>query len=232
MLVLTILSHAFTGPLTPAVAEVAAGYRSARLGAKPESVIGKNRVAVGKWFDGTKQVPTEYVVWISPGLVARWLGYLARRERWPRGEVQRRWDTYRLATQGRPFFFVALSAYPRQSFVDLTPVAPAKLDTLTLDDVAIETKDRTMSGELHLVGQWRARERAIIERFTWWQVPEWAEWAAPKTLTGGDAPRYELGEWYGAWYTVRGQSSMRDAPKISLQSFEKVRTAQFSGAIR
>lgn len=227
-MIASLLVHALDGPISPPIEDVAEGMRYAGRGLSTQSVIGPNRVTVGRWFNGTRHVPVETVTWISPGLVARWLGYLARLERWKNGELQRRWDLYRLDAQGRPLFFVALSAYPKQSLLDLTDESPADTQWLALDSARIMRRSGPIDGELQPIARWRARERAVIEAFEWWQNPAWAEWARPVRIAAGEAPLFELGDWYGAWYAVRGTQRSSTVQKIVLESYGKVRTADFS----
>ncbi len=107
------LAGAFAFPGSPIDSEVRSGMDSFRRGRGIERVYGRDRAVLGRWFDGRVKRDAEFAVWISPGLVSRWLGYLGAKEKWPSGELQRRWSELKRHLDGRLVFVVLLAAYPK-----------------------------------------------------------------------------------------------------------------------
>lgn len=94
-----------------------------------ERVFMEDRVPVGKWFDGQIKRSTDEVVWISPSLVSRWLGYLNAKEKWSRDHLQQRWEAMSSRLDGRLTFIATLYALPKQEILELTEGAPTKPET-------------------------------------------------------------------------------------------------------
>ena len=90
-----------------------------------ERTMLQDRVAIGRWFDGTRRVDDEEAIWLSPAMVSRWLGWRQSREGWPDEELNRRWCLAKARLDGKMTFIVRLSSFPK---IDLWegPDAPAK----------------------------------------------------------------------------------------------------------
>jgi hypothetical protein len=116
VLIATLKPIAFE--IEPIGAEVLRGERTFLGGKGLPAVLAEDRQAVGIWFDGRARREVEDVIWVSPGLVSRWLGYLRAKEKWPDGELQSRWDKLRPVLDGRITFIVRLAALPRQDPLD------------------------------------------------------------------------------------------------------------------
>lgn len=100
------------GP-TPLPGQVVEGQRVYAQGKGIDRTLKDSRVVLGVWFDGRIKDDVESIVWISPRMASRWLGYLQAKEKWPKGEIQRRWDRIRDFVNGRMCFVVRLSAMPK-----------------------------------------------------------------------------------------------------------------------
>jgi len=100
------------GPV-PLPDQVAEGKRIYAQGKGIERTLKDSRSVIGVWFDGRVKDDVESIIWVSPGMASRWLGYLGAQEKWPKSEIQQRWDLIRRQLNGRLCFVVRLSAMPR-----------------------------------------------------------------------------------------------------------------------
>lgn len=101
--------------------QVAAGRALCAQGKGIERTLRDDRAVIGVWFDGRIKDDVESMIWISPRMASRWLGYLQEQEKetWPPGEMQRRWDAIRSFVGARLCFVVRLSAMPRLRGLDM-----------------------------------------------------------------------------------------------------------------
>lgn len=90
------------------------------------------RQSIGRWASGPVQRTVEDVLWLSPEWAARWLGYLEAKEKWPPGELERRWQEIAFQSEGRLLFVVRLSAFPRRDLFGEVqrPADPTDLEPL------------------------------------------------------------------------------------------------------
>lgn len=105
-------------PQAPIAKEVWAGVRiySQRKGL--DRLYLDDRRVVGLWFDGKRKVEADHVLWLSPSLMSRWLGYLEAAEKWPHGELEARWSSLRASLGGRLTFVIRLCSMPRVDFLE------------------------------------------------------------------------------------------------------------------
>lgn len=112
-------------PSAPLAAEVDKGVRTYSLGKGLERLYMDDRQVVGVWFDGRLHRDADHVVWISPSLMSRWLGYLDAKEKWPAGELEKRWGFLRKSLGGRMTFIVRLCALPKIDILEQEVALPA-----------------------------------------------------------------------------------------------------------
>jgi hypothetical protein len=95
-----------------------------------ERTLLEDRVAVGKWFDGKVKRDTDQVIWLSPSMVSRWLGYLNAKEKWSVSELLERWKRTARSLEGRLTFVAEFFALPkREDMLELTESGPSKPET-------------------------------------------------------------------------------------------------------
>jgi hypothetical protein len=95
-----------------------------------ERTLLEDRVAVGKWFDGKVKRDTDQVIWLSPSMVSRWLGYLNAKEKWSGSELLERWKRTARSLEGRLTFVAEFFALPkREDILELTESGPSKPET-------------------------------------------------------------------------------------------------------
>lgn len=117
-------------PEAPIQAEVRRGIEVYRKGKGLDRVLQEDRKVVGWRKSELRRFETEQVVWVSPSLVSRWLGYLWAKEKWPEQELQTRWSTLRGQLDGRLTFIVELAKLPDP------PGTPGALERLGEDPFA------------------------------------------------------------------------------------------------
>lgn len=100
-------------PVSPFPREMDEGVRVYRHGKGLDRLYTDDRKVTGSWFDGKIKRGVDHVIWISPSLVSRWLGYLEAKEKWPAGELERRWGRLRQDLGGKFTFVVRVCSMPR-----------------------------------------------------------------------------------------------------------------------
>lgn len=120
-------------PAEPLPSQVARGVKAYVEGRGLERTFLEDRKALGTWFDGKAKRDVEEVIWFTPGIVSRWLGYLEAKEKWPPGVLQGRWSRIREALNGNVVFVVRLSAFPKIDALEPSNVGPSS--AIDLDEV-------------------------------------------------------------------------------------------------
>ncbi len=129
-LAIVLVSNPFEFPTQPIPAELARGERVYYQKSGIERTFQEDRAVVGKWFDGKIKRDTDHIIWLSPRLISRWLGYLNAKEKWPKSELERRWAEMRQWLDGKMTFVAELYALPKEhDFLDLTEGASSKPET-------------------------------------------------------------------------------------------------------
>lgn len=98
--------------LQPLQKEVGKGISVYRMGGGLDRVLQDSKRVLTTRTVHFRVEELEQVIWLSPALVSRWLGYLWALEKWPDGELERRWGALRGALDGRLTFVVQLAKYP------------------------------------------------------------------------------------------------------------------------
>jgi hypothetical protein len=118
----------------PAPKMMALGARIASSGKGLDRVLMEDRQVVGRWVKSFVPKDTEDVLWISPDLISRWLGYLQNSENLSDAEVSQRFLDIRKKEASTLWFVVRLAALDKQDplemgtdetavTTDLSPVA-------------------------------------------------------------------------------------------------------------
>lgn len=186
----------------PPLGSVARGEDAAWAQRPLSSLEGSDRQVIGRWTNGTRRVGTETALWVSPRLIGAQLGYLAALERWPKGEVQRRWDLIRFALDGHQVVLIRTSAFPRLPFADLGERQPADDRFLAVEEGLVRAGNLwATAGTPIVVRRQRARSAEELTPTPFWQVvPELAS-LSPRGPQVPDLVRPQLGE-FTAWDSV------------------------------
>lgn len=120
-------------PKQPIARELDEGVRVYRHGKGLDRLYQDDRKVTGTWFDGKVRRDADHVLWLSPSLISRWLGYLEAKEKWPEGELERRWTALRMDLGGRMSFVVRVCTMPRMDLLEgeiserIAPIDPKQL---------------------------------------------------------------------------------------------------------
>ena len=192
-----------------------------------DRVWGEEKRTVGWWSNGSWKQPVEHVVWLSPALLSRWLGFLEAREYWELGELAARWAAIAAEFGDRRLFVVQLTAYPKLptfGIGDVERTTPEEIENVRFVYSA-GVKSQRMDAVR--IAQWQSRERGELQGFPWWQHVSFG-----RALTGEferdpvDEP-LPLGDNYRAWYLV-SVSGVEDAQfEVRVLSRRKERVASF-----
>ena len=117
----------------PIRGEMLLGERLERKRKGVDRVERGDRAVLAKWFDGRKRQDADEVIWLSPGYISRWLGWMRAREGWTDDEVRRRWRLARDQYNGKLTFVVRVCALPRNDVIN-EEESPARYAS-DLDDV-------------------------------------------------------------------------------------------------
>lgn len=182
----------FRFPAEPIVAELARGEKIYYQKRGIERTLMEDRVAVGKWFTGTVRKDTNQVIWLSPAMVSRWLGYLNAKEKWSKAEMNERWNLMLAALDGKLTFVVELYALPKQSdYFEVTESAATKPETaLDIRFLSTYLTDQVRDDSQHIesiVGQ--KRRQSPLER----EEPRVSPFAVFRAYSLDDVQRWP---WY------------------------------------
>lgn len=191
-----------------------------------ESVWGSDRQKIGSWSNGYTKVSTEYVVWVSPALVSRWLGFLSARERWPEETLPDRWAVLRNFIGERQAFIVQLSAFPKlptYGVGDYERTSPEEIDNVRFVYTSGKKTERMEAMRLAL---WQSRDREDLEDFPWWQFVPFGGPLIGEFESFEKTEPLPLGDYYRAWYLVWAESH-DESFEVRVLSRRKERVATF-----
>lgn len=221
-------------PVRPIQADFQFGYETAkRKSASLVSIALGDRQPIGSWFDGTLPRDVETVIWVSPRLVSRWLGFLARRELWDEGEAERRWESIRSGLEGKLTFIVELAALKKLSLLELTPEVPADPLEIRRLKFSLSGNNQTFPLRVESLGEWQVRDRKKLQDFKWYRHVPFAKALIPEFEAEPDPPLFPMGDFFGAWYVVDGFATpeLQRCPTLTLTilSPTKERKATYPG---
>jgi hypothetical protein len=204
-------------------------FRAPEPRSRVTEVLGKDKVDVGWWSNGYTKVPVEHVVWLSPGLVSRWLGFLEAREYWPQGELDKRWSYIDANYGDRRAFIVQLTAYPKLPTYGIGEYKRTTAEEIENVRFVYTSGERSERMEAVRLAQWQSREREDLEDFPWWHfapfggqlIGEFEQYVAEEPLP--------LGDYHRAWYLLWAEGD--DAQfEVRILSRRKERVAKFGRA--
>ncbi|MFQ3668078.1 MAG: hypothetical protein SNJ61_04220 [Fimbriimonadaceae bacterium] len=212
-------------PSEPIEAERARGRDAYRKSRNLIRTFDGYRQSVGRWAAGPLQQTVEDVLWLSPEWAARWLGYHEAKEKWPPGELERRWSEIAFQSEGRLLFVVRLSAFPRHNWFGEVqgPADPTDLEPLRflvtldgdrlpervgpfgrLDDLSPGPDDPPavwLQPSAERVGTLFSNDPASFANVAWWRWLPFASAVRPEFEPLG-APTGFLGEYRQDVYVV------------------------------
>ncbi len=133
ILTLCALAAAQAFPEAPIQSELLRGAKVFSEKKGIERTWMEDRKGFGTWFDGKVRRETDYALKLTPGLMCRWLGYLAAKEKWPPEKLAESWAKIREELGGNHWFVVRISAFPKLDLFDGSPsdsVNPSTLDSI------------------------------------------------------------------------------------------------------
>lgn len=231
-------------PADPIEAERIRGRDAYRKSRNVIRTFDRYRQSVGRWASGPVQRTVEDVLWLSPEWASRWLGYHEAKEKWPAGEVERRWGEIALHMEGRLLFVVRLSAFARHDYFGeiQAPADPTDLEPLRflvtlnghrlpqrvgpfgkMHDLSPEPDDpepRWLECFAERVATLRSNDPESFTNVAWWRWLPFEAAVRPEFEPLG-APEGFLGEYRQDIYLVSV-----DLPTDTLANPESVRSVQ------
>ncbi len=191
-------------------------------------VLQSDRQNIGWWSNGYEQKPTEHVVWLSPPLLSRWLGFLAAQEYWHQEETQERWSNIVGALGHRRAFVVQLSSFPKKPTYGIGD--EVRSDQSEIDDVRFvyTTGGTTVEMNAIQLAHWQSRDRIDLDGFLWWHLLPLSgaligEFDPPLS----DTP-LPLGDYHRSWTLVWVEFADDPRFEVRVLSRRKERVARFS----
>ncbi len=220
-------------PERPIGVELERGVQAYVRGKGLERLYLEDRQVVGTWFDGSKKRDVDQVLWISPSLLSRWLGYLAAKEKWAEGELPARWAKLRASLGGKLTFLVRLGAMPKIDLMEQETVAPGSsrdaLDVRFLwtstaapwphvaakegflgwsgpkrfPSTALRIEGLRTEPRACRIGERRARSAEGVLVEDWWRRVPFGEPLTPEFERGNLEEGLPLGEFFATTYLVQ-----------------------------
>jgi hypothetical protein len=221
----------YTFPPEPVETDLKIGQSIAKQAGSLEDLYEKECIAMSTWFSGHDYRKIDTILWLSPELLSRWLGYLSCKEDLDETEISKRWSIISHALDGKYSFIVQLAIYPTMPFYDLTPYKKAKafyLDNVSFNFVANKTHLKTESKKLDA---WKTKYPVDFRQFRWWLYLPFGKALTPRALSTQNAPEFPLGDYHTHWYLVSTQIHP-ETPSIPyfelhIQTGNKTRIAGF-----
>ncbi|MBX3096752.1 MAG: hypothetical protein KF812_07815 [Fimbriimonadaceae bacterium] len=176
-----------------------------------EALLGPDRDWVGKWFDGRTTQSVEFVVSLSPRIMAKWAGFSARREGRDAGEV---WSEVSSLAE-HPTFVIGLAAYPRMRTFDLfeqIPPDPEPIEDFTVVLVRTTGEEKLQVQSLANI---RGRTRRDTDGFDWWSA---VRYGLPPQRIG------YFGDFHRAYYFASGSDPVEPGEQYELHIYSDRRT--------
>ena len=181
------------------------------------------RVVIGQWFDGERLRPVEEAVFVTPGLLSRWLGYQLSSGTTP-DDVQATWNKCSGQFSGKTVTVIRLARLCAVDMIDGDVDNSAKPDAL--DNVKIQIRQTTKSWQpvtYRVVQDILQRRPEEVLKETWDQIlSKFTCW--PSTPTENDLnPDIRWG--LNRRVTLIAETAKLDAgSKCELKIVEKDRT--------
>lgn len=191
------------------------------------NIWGKDRKAVGFWSNGHEKVPVEHVIWISPDLISRWLGYLDQREYWEEGELQSRWASIINALEGKKTFIVTLSAYPKMPFHGIGNYKRPNPEEIDKVRFVYTSGEKSMRMSAVRIADWQSRDRKELDGLAWWHLTEFGRSLIGEFEDPDFNPPLPLGDYYRSWYLVTVEEQLDEKFELRVLSRRKERVASF-----
>jgi hypothetical protein len=176
-----------------------------------DALLGPDRDWVGKWFDGRTTQSVEFVISLSPRLMAKWAGFAGRREGRDAGEVWEEVDQFAEA----PHFVIGLAAYPRMRTFDLfeqVPPDPEPIEDFMVVLVRAGGEERLAVRELGYV---RGRARRDTDGFDWWSA---VRYDLPPLRRG------LFGDFHRSYFLAKGETPIAPGEKYEVHVYSDRRT--------
>lgn len=135
-------------PVAPISSELLRGEAVYLAGAPIEKTEIEDRQGIGSWFDGSHSREVEEAIWVSPGMVSRWLGYQRAKEKWTPVEQLDRWNAVRNELDGKLTFVVRLSSFAKQDPLEFGDTPPGTLAAVTDVKFAVTVSRPSRPGEV------------------------------------------------------------------------------------
>lgn len=213
--------------LRPTLADVNLGKSLAAKKRKPDQLFGKARASVGKWFNGSSFVSTEYVIRPDQAFLSRWLGYWSVRDGWTPESQQERWSRAFRGQMGETRFLICLSSYPKMDTAEIIEPAPPNPEQMEIQSISVMSGGKAISGTLRTLDTWRVRERRTLDSRGWWQDWTWFQPLVPNSFQPGKPPIYDLGDYFARWYEFVVPETIAGPCELQIVSPGKVRLAKF-----
>lgn len=193
-------------------------------------IWGKDRQVIGDWSNGYVKVPVEHVVWVSPSLVSRWLGFLSEREHWEDGDLGARWNGIAALIGQKRMFVVQLTAFPKMptyGVSDYERTSPEEIENVRF---VYTSGEKVVRMQAERIAQRQSRDRRALEDFPWWHQVSFGEFLTGEFEQTHAEPPLPLGDYHRAWYLVSVEGFEDAKFEVRVLSRRKERVARFSAS--
>lgn len=210
-------------PILDAV-EFDRGVASARRGYDLSKTLEDMRHGLGRWHDGKQFRTTEVAVALTPKVVSRWIGWLQTTCGWGEHHVQQAWSDYLSNRKNGLIILVRLTAFPKESFLDLTEQTPP--DPTDLDSLSFEAEQSRVTVPIDLginVSIRRPQPEEVLG-------DRWLQLALPTILRPpyDSKFRYPLGDYHARYLQLVAETtSAAGTIDVRISNKRRPRTARF-----
>lgn len=154
----------------PIIAELQEGKRIFQRGKGIDRTEKDARIVIGKWFDGEQLQPVEEAIFLTPGLLSRWLGYQNSAGK-PIEEVNANWAKCYPQFSNKRVVLVRLARLCTTDIQEGDTDNSAKPNSLDHIEISIREKSKPWSSiEFRTVQDIQQRRPSEVLNETWDQV--------------------------------------------------------------
>lgn len=196
--------------------------------AKIEEVYRDDRIVLGTWNEGIRDLDVEWAIRLSPPLMSRWCGFLEARELWPTNEINTRWNSITSGLGRKPVYVIVLSAFPKKTTFGLGDDQKPTLDEIEDVKIVFETNGRMVESSSFEIYRQRAKTRSELDQVPWWTFTRLSNDLTQKFEKPFEPPIIQRGNYYRIWRWVTPNDDLGTGPvTIKIASRRKICSATF-----
>ncbi len=218
-------------PISPINAELKIGNYFAEKDYLIQDLYFFDKVNFSNRLDRPGEHKYMEMIWISPRLLSRWLGYIQRKENLSDLELKHRWNMLSEYCESKLLFVVQNVSFPYKAKMSFDINRPAdSLLNKKLTYSLLYNKE-TLRPVVKDLEAWKFRKEERMSDFQWWLYQPFSLAISPKNMSEKKQPMFQLGDKYVWWslleFDVKGSKNRKKYIKMEIDGFGTKRKLYF-----